>query len=273
MNRNSLSVLFLILLLSSCRTPRDISYFQGIDNLTEEQKEAMNQKYVPRICIDDALVINVTSPDRESVTPFTPPPYGYYMPGEAEIGIMATTQNLFTYLVDEEGYINFPVLGRVHLAGLTINESIRMMEQLIQKYAPQAVVSVQVANFKVGIFGEVKTANVFTIKTPRISILDLIAMAGDLTILADRKNVWVHRDYNGKKEQVRLDLTDPAIFASPYYYLQQNDMVYVMPNKAQKRNSKFSNNDNVIISMCSVIVSSISLVISAIIQIRGQNVN
>jgi polysaccharide export outer membrane protein len=270
MNRNSLSALLLILLLSSCRTPRDVSYFQGIDDLTEEQKEAMNQKYVPRICIDDALVINVTSPDRGSVTPFTPPPYGYYMPGEAEIGIMATTQNLFTYLVDENGYINFPVLGRVHLAGLTINESIRLMEQLIWEYAPKAVVSVQVANFKVGIFGEVGEANVFTVKTPRVSILDLIAMAGDLTIWADRKNVWVHRDHNGKKEHARLDLTDPAIFASPYYYLQQNDMVYVMPNKARKRNSKVTENDNVFVTMCTVIVSSISLVITTIIQIRGQ---
>jgi polysaccharide export outer membrane protein len=192
------------------------------------------------------------------------------MPSEAEVGIMATTQNLFTYLVDEDGYINFPVLGRVHLAGLTINESIRMMERLIQEYAPQAVVSVQVANFKVGIFGEVKKANVFTIKTPRVSILDLIAMAGDLTILADRKNVWVHRDQNGKKEHARLELTDPAIFASPYYYLQQNDMVYVMPNKAQKRNSKFSESDNMIITMCTVIISSISLVITAIMEIRGK---
>jgi len=268
-----LPVVFLIIMFSSCRTPKDISYFQGIENLTEEQREAMNQKYIPRICIDDALIIYVTSPDRETVAPFAPPPFGYYLPGESEIGISATTQNLYTYLVDENGYINFPVLGRIHVAGKSVNETIRMMEGLIREYAPQAVVNVQIANFKVGIFGEVKTANLYTIKTPRISILDLVAMAGDLTIMGDRKNVWLHRDNNGEKIQVRMDLTDPAIFASPYYYLQQNDMVYVMPNNAQKRNAKYSNNDNVKISMFSVIVSSVSVIISSILTIRSQNLD
>ncbi|MDR2776137.1 MAG: polysaccharide biosynthesis/export family protein [Tannerella sp.] len=273
MNRIFLLIVCLITLLSSCRTPKDISYFQGIENLTEEQRAAMNRKYIPRICIDDVLIINVTSPDRETVAPFSPPPYGYYLPGESEIGISATTQNLFTYLVDEDGFINFPVLGRIYVVGKTINETIRMIEDMVRKLAPQAVVNVQIANFKVGIFGEVKTANLYTIKTPRISILDLISMAGDLTIMADRKNVWLFRDNNGEKEQVHMDLTDPAIFASPYYYLQQNDMVYVMPNKAQKRNSKFSNEDNFRISLFSAIVSSLSVISSAILTIRSQNMN
>jgi polysaccharide export outer membrane protein len=262
-----------LIAFTSCRTPKDISYFQGIENLTEEQREAMNRKYIPRICIDDVLIINVTSPDRESVAPFSPPPYGYYLPGESEIGISATTQNLFTYLVDEDGFINFPVLGRVSVVGKTVNETIRMIEDMVREQAPQAVVSVQIANFKVGIFGEVKTADLYTIKTPRISILDLISMAGDLTIMADRKNVWLLRDNNGEKEPVHMDLTDPAIFASPYYYLQQNDMVYVMPNKAQKRNSRYSNEDNVMISLFSAIVSALSAITSAILTVRSQNMN
>jgi len=266
-----LPFVFLIILLGSCKTPKDISYFQGIENVTEEQRAAMNQKYVPRICIDDYLIINVTSPDRESVAPFSPPPYGIYLPGEAEIGISATTQNLFTYLVDEEGSINFPVLGRVNVAGKTINETIRMMEGLIWEMAPQAVVNVQVANFRVGIVGEVRTPNVYSVKSARISIIDLIAMAGDLTIMADRTNVWLHRDNNGEKVQVRLDLTDPAIFASPYYYLQQNDMVYVNPNDAQKRNSRYSNQDGFKLSVFSIIISTVSLISGSIITVIGQN--
>ena len=262
---------FLIIMFSSCKTPKDISYFQGIENLTEEQKEAMTQKYTPRICIDDALIIYVTSSDKETTAPFSPLPYGYYLPGEAAIGISATTQNLYTYLVDENGEINFPVLGRIHVAGLTVNETIRLMEDLVHKSAPQAIVNVQISNFKVGVIGEVRNPNVYNIKTSRLSILDLIAMAGDLTITADRKNVWLHRDNDGKKIQVKMDLTDPAIFASPYYYLQQNDMVYVMPNDAQKRNSKYSNSDNVKISFFSVMISSASIIISAILTVRGQN--
>jgi len=258
-------------MFSSCRTPKDISYFQGIEDITEEQRAAMNQKYIPRICIDDVLIIYVTSPDKETTMQFSPPPYGYYLPGESAIGISATTQNLFTYLVDEEGYINFPVLGRIHVADKTVNETIRMMEELVHKSAPEAVVSVQISNFKVSIIGEVRSPNTYTIKTPRLSILDLVAMAGDLTIVGDRKNIRLVRDNNGDKIHATLDLTDPAIFASPYYYLQQNDIVYVLPNEAQKRNSKYSNTDNVKISMFSVILSSLSVITSVILSIRDQN--
>ena len=261
----------LVLFMNACRTPKDVAYFQGIQNLTEDQLEMMNQKYVPRICIDDALIINVTSPDRASTAPFAPPPYGYFMPGEAEIGISATTQNLFTYLVDEFGYINFPVLGRLHVAGMSVNEVIRLMEDSIRVTSPSAVVSVQIANFKVSIIGEVRSPDTYFMKTPRLSIIDLIAKAGDLTIMADRKNVWIHRDNNGEKIHRQIDLTDPMIFASPYFYLQQNDVVYVMPNDAQKRNALFSNKDATRINMYSAIITSISIVITAILTIRSQN--
>ena len=257
-----------LLLTNACRTPKDVAYFQGIHDLTAEQVAQMNQKYVPRICIDDALIIYVTSPDRATVAQFTVSPYGYYMPGESEIGIAATTQNLFTYLVDENGFINFPELGRILMAGLSINEATRMMEDKIRVTAPTAVVSVQIANFKVSIFGEVKTPNTFTIRTPRVSIFDLISMAGDLTIMADRKEVTLLRDNNGVKVPVKFDLTDPAIIASPYYYLQQNDVVYVKPNNAQQRNALNSLKDNTRISLYSVFLSTISILITAIVNFR-----
>jgi len=260
-----------MILTNACRTPQEIAYFQGIENLTEEQKAQMNQKYVPRICIDDALIINVTSPDRATVAQFSPPPFGYYMLGESEIGIAATTQNLFTYLVDEEGFINFPVLGRIPIAGLSVNEAIRMMEALIRVTAPKAVVSVQIANFKVSIIGEVKTPDTYQIKTSRFSILDLISMAGDLTILADRKGIILLRDNNGEKITAFLDLTDPAIIASPYYYLQQNDVVYVKPNDAQKRNALFSSKDNVRVQLFYYIVYTASILLTTILTVRGQN--
>ncbi|MDR1814016.1 MAG: polysaccharide biosynthesis/export family protein [Tannerella sp.] len=271
MKKKFLSLTFLIYLLCSCSAPKNVTLFQGIESLTAEQKEAMTQKYVPRICIDDALIITVTSPDRESVIPFSPPPYGYYEPGEDAIGIQATTQNLFTYLVDDEGYIYFPVLGRIHVAGMSINESIKFLQEEIRKSAPQAVVSLQIANFKVGIFGEVKTANVFKIKTPRLSILDLIALAGDVTVMADRKNVLLIRDNDGEKEHIRIDLTDPAIFSSPYYYLQQNDMVYVAPNEAQKKNTVYTAENSIRLTLASVVISAVSIITSLFLTLRGQN--
>jgi polysaccharide export outer membrane protein len=257
-------------LFCSCRTPKDISYFQGVEDLTETQKKAMNQTYNPKICIDDVLIINVTSPDRETAAPYNPPPYAYYKPGESEIGISAETQNLYTYLVDEMGQINFPVLGRVKISGLTVNEATRMMENLIKVTVPNVLVNIQIANFKVGIFGEVARSNTYTIKSQRVSILDLIALAGNLNINADRKNVLLIRDNDGSKDLIKLDLTDPEIFASPYYYLQQNDMVYVEPNKAQKRNALFSNENGFRLSVVTTVISVISLVASSILTIRGQ---
>jgi polysaccharide export outer membrane protein len=258
---------FLLAILGSCRTPKDVAYFQGVDKLTEEQKKAMDQVCVPRIHVDDILLINVTSPMREATAPYSPAPFGYYEPGEAQVGISAQTQNLYTYLVDNEGYINFPVLGRIKISGYSINEANKMMEELIKPSVPDVMVNIQISNFKVGIFGEVKTADVYTIKGMRVSILDLISMAGDLTINGDRKNIIVIRDTDGKKEYQKLDITDPAIFASPYYYLQQNDMVYVEPNDEQKKFSRYTAQKQYSSSMISILVSTVSIVLSSLITI------
>ena len=267
MKRLLFPVLLSVVLLSSCKTPQSITYFQGIENLTMDQMNSIEQAHNPKICIDDVLIINVTSPDRETAAPYNPPPYGIFMPGESEIGISAETQNLYTYLVDDQGEINFPVLGRVKIAGLTINEATRMMEELLKDGLPGGLVNITIANFKVRIIGEVARPNEYSIKNTRISILDLIAMAGDLTIMGDRKNVLLVRDMNGNKEYLKYDLTDPAIFTLPHYYLQQNDVVYVYPNNAQKRNSLYSNEHNFRISFFSLILSSITGTIAATVSI------
>jgi len=268
MNRKLFSVLLLIVLLSSCRTPQNITYFQGLESLTVEQMTSMEQTHNPIIRINDHLIINVTSPDRETASPYNPPPYGIYMQGEAEIGISAETQNLYTYLVYDDGCINFPVLGRVKIAGLTINEATRMMEDLLKEGLPRGLVNISIANFKVRIMGEVIRPNEYSVKqSSRITILDLIAMAGDLTIVGDRKNIVLIRDNNGEKEHLKYDLTDPAIFSLPHYYLQQNDVVYIPPNNAQKRNAMFSNEHNFRVSMLSLILSSITGTVAAIVSI------
>jgi polysaccharide export outer membrane protein len=257
----------LFLLLVSCKTPKDVAYFQGIENVTAAQKAAMEQTYKPRICSDDILVINVTSPDVTSAAPYNLPAFGYYSPGEAAVGKTTDTQKLYTYLVDEDGFIQFPYLGRIHIAELSINEANRMLEEKIRPAVPDVMVNVQIVNYKVSIFGEVKEANVYEVKGYRVSILDLIAMAGDLTINADRKNVLLVRDNNGKKETARLDLTKPDVFSSPYYYLQQNDLVYVEPNDEKKRQSKYTEETYYSSTMITGILSSIVMITSTIIQI------
>ena len=267
MNRKLFPVLLLIVLLSSCKTPQNITYFQGLESLTAEQMASVDQAHNPKICINDYLIINVTSPDRETAAPYNPPPYGIYMPGEAEIGISAETQNLYTYLVDDEGCINFPDLGHIKIAGLTIHEANRMLEGLLKNDLPKGLINISIANFKVRIMGEVVRPNEYPVKNSRITILDLIAMAGDLTIMGDRKNVYLIRDNNGKKEHLKYDLTDPAIFTLPHYYLQQNDVVYIPPNNSQKRNSLYSNEHNFRLSVISMVITAITGSITATVAI------
>ena len=139
---------------------------------------------------------------------------------------------------------------------------------MIKEGLPEALVNVQIVNFKVAIMGEVNRTNVYTIKNNRVSILDLIAMAGDLTINARRENILLIRDNDGKKEIIRLNIADPNIFASPYFYLQQNDVVYVEPNKAKKRNANFSSAQQYTLTMFSTILTAVSVITTIVVALR-----
>jgi len=256
----------LILMSGACSVPKDITYFQGIDDITDKQREMMNQSYNANICEDDLLTINVSSWDPTLTIPYNPPAYSYYEPNQQQVNTN-TVQNLFTYLVDKEGYIDFPVIGRVHLEGLSIHEANSKLQELIKPAVPDVLVNVQIVNFKVGIYGEVARSNIYTIRNNRISVLDLIVLAGDLTINANRKNLLLIRDNNGEKVYARLDMTDPNIFASPYFYLKQNDIIYVEPNDAKKRNANYSSAQQYTLTIISTIMTGVSVVSTIILAV------
>ncbi|MDR2968953.1 MAG: polysaccharide export protein [Tannerellaceae bacterium] len=249
----------LLLMLGACSVPKDITYFQGIDSLSNERIEQMVQVYHIPICPDDLLTITVTAWDPNVTTPFNPPAYAYstIVGGETTV---QPAQGVFTYLVDKEGYIDYPVLGRVHVAGLTKHELAEKLSKDISKYIDDPLVKVTLDNFKVTVLGEVSRPGTVTVRNDRVSILDALGVVGDVTINANRTNILVVRDNNGKIERARMDLTDPAIFASPYYYLHQNDVVYVEPNDAKKRNSRYSQSDQYNITLFSSIMSAISVI-------------
>ena len=151
---------------------------------------------------------------------------------------------------------------------MTLHEANEKLQEMIKEGLPEALVNVQIVNFKVAIMGEVNRTNVYTIKNNRVSILDLIAMAGDLTINARRENILLIRDNDGKKEIIRLNIADPNIFASPYFYLQQNDVVYVEPNKAKKRNANFSSAQQYTLTMFSTILTAVSVITTIVVALR-----
>lgn len=252
-----LSLLFL-LFLGACSVPKDVTYFQGIDDIPIEQMKQMGQVYHTPICPDDLLTITVTAWDPNVVTPFNPPTYAYSTVIEGETTVQAA-QSLFTYLVDKDGNIDYPVLGRVHVGGLTKHELAEKLRKDISKYIDDPLVKVSLVNFKVTVLGEVSRPGTVTIRNDRVSILDVLGMVGDVTINANRTNLLIIRDNNGEIERARIDLTDAAIFASPYYYLQQNDAVYVEPNDAKKRNSRYSQAQQYNLTIFSTILSAISV--------------
>lgn len=254
----------LLCLMAACGTPKDVAYFQGVDSLTPEQVDKMSQEYASLICPDDLLTITVTGWDPTVVTPFNLPVYAYATPGE--VGVASSGQ-LQTYLVDKDGDIVFPVIGKIHAAGLSKQDFGESMRQAIAKYVPMAQVNVQIVNYKVTMLGEVSRPGPIAVRNDRLSILDAIGQAGDLSINADRKNILVIRDTNGKKEFGRIDITDPAIFASPYYYLRQNDVVYIEPNKAKKKNANYSQAQQYNITVFSVIITTISTITAIVVSI------
>lgn len=254
-------------LMCACSVPKDVVYFQGIDDLSPEQLAKMSQTYVTKITSDDLLSINVTAWDPAAVTPFNPPVFAYSTQGEQPL---AVSESMYTYLVDKDGYINFPVIGKVHVAGLTRQEIASEMEKMISKYVDNPLVNVQLLNFKVTVMGEVSRPGSFTVKNDRLSILDAIGMVGDLPITANRKNILVIRDENGRKETYRLDITSPTIFESPCFYMKQNDVVYVEPIKNKQR-SRTSSDRSFTMSVLTSVISSISIITSMVITIVNLN--
>lgn len=171
------------------------------------------------------------------------------------------------YIVNGEGNISLPVLGEVHVAGKTRGEVENMIRSMLSQDIKDALVNVQLKNFKVVVLGEVREPGAVSVNSDRISILDAIAMAGDLTIYGERTNVLVVREQDGKKEFYRVDLTDPAVFASPCYYLKQNDVIYISPNKSQQANSRYSQNGQFNVSIVSTIVGAVSVLASLAIAL------
>ena len=257
----------LMVWLGACSVPKDVAYFQGVDDLTPEQVSKMSQSYSTKICPDDLLTITVTGWDPTVLTPFNPPTYSYSTLDEEKKTTTNSADDLQTYLVYKDGSINFPILGKVQAAGLSKQELAENLRVQIEKYAKDINVNVQIVNFKITVMGDVVRPGVVSIKNDRVSILDVLGSVGDLTINANRKNILVIRDKDGKKEFGRIDMTDPALFTSPYYYLRQNDVVYVEPNKAKKRNSRYSAAQQYTITVFSSILSAISVITTVILAI------
>lgn len=258
--RRIVFILLIPFLVTSCANYKDVPYFQ---NSQEFQSDASAVLYDMTIKPKDQLSIFVFSgTDKEAVRKFTvrdPVPLDITQKQIRSYG----SGRYHHYLVDNEGNIDFPVLGQVHVAGYTLTEAQDYIKKLVAPYLKEGTdytVNVMIDNFEVTVMGEVKTPNTFTISRPKVSILEALAMAGDMTIYGNRDNVKVLRELpNGEYEIHQLDLRDANILNSPYFYLHQRDIVYVEPNEAMAQNSKLGRTRQLWIRGASITVSLGSL--------------
>ncbi|WP_313581514.1 polysaccharide biosynthesis/export family protein [Chishuiella sp.] len=251
--KNSISkflIVLIIFIVSSCASKKEMIYFQGNQGSTTKFEE-----FIPKIQSSDRLAISVSAADVRATDPFNQ--QSIYQAGSSNIN---SNPYVKTYTVDENGFINYPVLGLVKLGGLTRSEAENKLKEELSKYITNPGVNINYTNFKISVLGEVKNPGYFSIPNDRITILEALGMAGDLTVYGVRKNIMVIREQNGEKKTYTVDLTSKDILNSPVYYLAQNDVVYVEPNGAKVSSSKFTPNYSLLISVAGVIISVIAVI-------------
>jgi len=211
-----------------------------------------NKNYDPLLKADDLLSITIIAVDEAAVKPFNIPVQVNQLNGSYSQGSPTPPG----YLIDSDGNIDFPVIGKLKMSGIKRSEAIEMIKQNLKSYVNSPTVLIRILNYKVTVLGEVKNPGTFTIPNERITLPEALGIAGDLLITGVRKNVLVIRDVDGKKTETRVDLTSSSLFSSPVYYLQQNDVVYVQPNRAKINSSSINtSNAGLIVSVISLLVT------------------
>lgn len=224
-------VLLVVVLMCSCVSRKQLAYLRDVtsESVNEINKNMQTQPET-RVKITDALVITVSALDPEAVLPYNLPNVAYATPTSENL---PTTPSFQYYTVDANGDIDFPVLGKLHVVGMTQSEVIDMIKGRLQGQLNNPIVSMRFLNAKVTVLGEVKNPGSYPLNNGGMTLLEALGAAGDLTQYGRRDNILITRENNGKIEFARLNLQSEDIFTSPYFYLQQNDVVYIEPNQAR----------------------------------------
>ena len=241
----------IVLTITSCASRKEIVYFQK----DQVDQSKTNTTYKTVFKADDLLQITISALDLEAVKPFNLPAVTFATTTDRAVG----TPQQQTYLIDNEGFIDFPVLGRLKLAGLSRTEAIELLKnKLSPDYVKNPTINIKITNFSITVLGDVKMPGRFTIPNERISVLEAVGLAGDLNMSGIR-TIEVKREENNEIKSYKLDLRSNEVFNSPAYYLQQNDVVYVEPNRSSSQDAAYNKNTGLFISLGSVVISLISI--------------
>ena len=254
-----IGVILLSFLLAACQSYKKVPYLQDVEavNQATQQETLYDAKIMPKDLL--TIVVSCTSPELAA-------PFNLTIASPSNLSIQYTTTQpvLQQYLVDNEGKISFPVLGALTVGGLTKKQAEQLIVDKLKPYMKEnPIVTVRMVNYKISVIGEVARPGTFTISNEKVNLLEALAMAGDMTVYGLRDNVkLIREDANGKQQIVTLDLNNAETILSPYYWLQQNDIVYITPNKAKARNSDVGNSTSLWFSATSILVSVVSLLVN-----------
>lgn len=252
---NKLLLLLSVIVLSSCASRQELVYFQ--DEPLVNAQENLNSNFELRFKTDDLLTIDVSALDPEVARPFNLPAVSY----NASVIDAQGRLKMQTYLIDNNGNIEFPVLGTIKIGGLTRSQANALLKERLSEYIKDPIVNIRLANFTVTVLGEVNNPGTFTIQDEKVSLTEALGLAGDLTIYGKRENVFLIREVEGKKRYAKFDLTSVNVVNSPSYYLEQNDVIYIEPNSARLRQSNFTQNNSLIVSIVATLATITAILI------------
>ena len=239
-----------VIFITSCASRKEVVYFQDTGNF---ETQVNTNTFISKFKVDDLIGIHVSSLNPEASMPFNLFVGGAEMRGQPE---------QLDYLVDQAGEIDFPVIGKIKVEGLSPEELRILLRDRLSEYLKDPIINIRLRNFTVTVLGEVGRPGTYPVSGEQITILEALGFAGDLTIRSVRNNVLVIRDFNGTKVYNRIDLTSKNMAMSPVYYLTQNDVVYVEPNNSAIRSSTINQNTSVAISIASLLITSSILLIT-----------
>ena len=271
-NKKSITILMVAFTLASCQSYKRVPYVQSYESLTDMgYKEIVinevNQQdtlYDARIQPKDLLSITVNTSDPQAAAPFNLTMQTSINVAQANSTYVTSQPTLQQYLVNNEGEIDFPVIGKLKIGGLTKTAAEKLVREQLRPYLKETpIVTVRMSNYKISVIGEVNRPGTFTINNEKVNLFEALAMAGDMTVYGIRSNVkLIREDNNGQRNIISLNLNEQNILHSPYYYLQQNDILYVTPNKTKAKNASISNSTTIWFSVVGTLVSLASLIVT-----------
>lgn len=252
----------MVLILHSCTAYKKLPYVTDAEALSSEELAKVAKNYEAKIMPKDVLTITVSTPTRSASADFNL----FYPSLQDATGGNGNTGSvqLLTYMVDNNGCIDFPIVGKLKLGGLTKQDAqTKLYNELYPKYiAEEPIINIRFSSYKVTVLGEVSKPGIYSSDNEQMTIFDALGMAGDLTIYGKRDNVLLIREKeNGERVVSRIDLQDRSLLLNnDIYYLQQNDKLYVQPNRARGNNSQFGVMEGMLLSGVSILLSVISLI-------------